>query len=166
MLYVRLLNFRWAQVVEFSFLAQTCQMFREFTGLHLNFCWWSVVTVLHWKELSTSTWLMVNSVWVRHLHNFLKCQWLHTVCLSSFKKTLDDFPNDSPSVRIWTLMAMFKPGSFICDKLFFLYLWSLNDLVYTKEEKVWFLKTIFSKPLTETAQQRRMNEQPPLHNFS
>lgn len=26
------------------------------------------------KELSTSTWFMVRSVWVRHLHNFLKWQ--------------------------------------------------------------------------------------------
>lgn len=109
---MRQLNFRWMQLVEFSFLAQTCQMFREFTCLHLNFCWWSVVTVLHWKELSTNTWLMVNSVWVRHLHNFLKCQWLHTVCLSIFKKTLDDFWNGSPSVRISTLMIMFKTESF------------------------------------------------------
>lgn len=36
-------------------------------------------------------------------------------------------------------------------------LWSLN-LVYTEEEKVWFLKSLFSRPVTETAQQRWMNE--------
>jgi len=63
---------------------------------------------LYQKSLSTSTCFMVRSVWVRHLHNFLKRQWLHTVCSSRFKNTLDGFPNGTISVWMWTFLSVFK----------------------------------------------------------
>lgn len=113
---------------------------------------------LYQKELSTSTSFMVRSVWVRHLHNFLKWQWLHSVCSSSFKKTLDSVPNGSLSVWMWTFLSAFKEKVFMHDKWFFLC--SVESdwySVYKEDEDVWFLKH-FSRPVSEEAHQRMRNE--------